>query len=234
MKQFTICPALQAALDLPVWSALSGGHHHLALGGALAKRYSCEFGPFAALAGHGADAWEALAGLLAPGEAVMMVTPAALPPAPGFSLTQLDPVVQMVATREPAPAARPLLLLGDADAPDMRELAGLTNPGPFARRTHALGEFLGIREGGQLAAMAGERMRLDGAIEVSAVCVHPAHRGKAYARHLLAERTRRIIAAGQQPFLHVFPGNHGAIALYASLGYVARTQLHLTRVGLAD
>jgi len=100
-------------------------------------------------------------------------------------------------------------------------------------RTHELGEFLGIREGGQLAAMAGERMRPQGAVEASAVCVHPEHRGKAYARHLLAERTRRIMEQGDQAFLHVYPSNVGAIALYQSLGYVLRRQLHLTRVALA-
>jgi ribosomal protein S18 acetylase RimI-like enzyme len=226
--------SLHAALDQPVWSALSGGHRRLALGGPLAKRYPREIGPFAALADHSLEAWDALGALLQPGEAAMLVTPAAPPQARGFKVTALDPVLQMVATRVPetAPATLPLLVLGDADAPEMRALAGLTNPGPFAQRTHVLGEFLGIREGGMLAAMAGERMRLPCAVEVSAVCVHPEHRGKAYARHLLAERTRRIVEAGQQPFLHVYPSNRGAIALYESLGYVVRAQLHLTRVAL--
>jgi predicted GNAT family acetyltransferase len=164
----------------------------------------------------------------------MLVTAAAVPDgiasALGFTVTPLDPVLQMVATRAPAPAAIPFLVLGAADAPEMHLLATLTNPGPFAGRTHELGEFLGVREGGVLAAMAGERMRPQGAVEASAVCVHPDHRGKAYARHLLAERTRRIFASGSLPFLHVYPGNRGAIALYESLGYVVRRQLFLTRV----
>ncbi len=228
-------PALHAALDRPVWSALAGGHRHFALGGPLARRYPREIGPFAALADDSREAWDALAGLLLPDEAVMLVTldAPAPAPAPGFTLTPLDPVLQMVATREPAPAALPFTVLGEADAPDMRALAGLTNPGPFARRTHELGEFLGVRAGGRLVAMTGERMRPLGAVEVSAVCVHPEHRGRAYARHLLAERTRRIMAQGSQPFLHVYPGNRGAIALYESLGYVVRQQLHLTRAELA-
>ncbi|SFD92800.1 GNAT family N-acetyltransferase [Massilia yuzhufengensis] len=226
-------PSLQALLDQPVWSALDGGHRHLALGGLLARRYPREIGPFAALADGGRESWDALAGLLAPDEAAMLVTPHAVPAAPGFMVTPLDPVLQMVATRAPAPSNLPFLVLGEADAPEMRALAGLTNPGPFAQRTHELGEFIGIREGGMLAAMTGERMRPDGATEVSAVCVHPGHRGKAHARHLLAERTRRIVEAGRQPFLHVYPGNHGAIALYESLGYAVRARLHLTRVALA-
>lgn len=227
-----LSPALHAALDRPVWSALDGGHRHLALGGPLAKRYPREIGPFAALADGSLDAWNALAALLLPGEAAMLVTPAAPSHAAGFTVMPLDPVLQMVATRapDPAPATLPFSVLGDADAIEMRALAELTNPGPFAQRTHELGEFLGIRAGGRLAAMTGERMRPLGAVEVSAVCVHPEHRGKTFARHLLAERTRRILAQGAQPFLHVYPNNHGAIALYESLGYVVRGQLHLTRV----
>jgi predicted GNAT family acetyltransferase len=225
-----LSPALQSVLDRPVWWALSGGHAHLALGGELARRYPREIGPFAALGADTRDAWAALAGLLEPGEAVMLVTPDAPRAGAGLAATPLDPVLQMVATRDPGPSALPFALLGEADAPDMRALAWLTNPGPFAERTHELGEFLGIRVDGQLAAMAGERMHPPGAVEASAVCVHPGHRGKAYARHLLAERTRRILARGEQPFLHVYPSNRGAIALYESLGYLVRAQLHLTRV----
>jgi ribosomal protein S18 acetylase RimI-like enzyme len=228
-----VSPALHAVLDRPVWSALNGGHRHLALGGPLAKRYPREIGPFVAVADDSPAAWEALAALLLPGEAGMLVTPDAPSQAAGLALTPLDPVLQMAATRMPEPAALPFVVLGDAEALDMRALAELTNPGPFAQRTHELGEFLGIREGGRLAAMAGERMRPLGAVEASAVCVHPEHRGKAYARHLLAERTRRIMAQDDQAFLHVYPSNVGAIALYESLGYVVRRQLHLTRVALA-
>lgn len=230
----TVSPSLHAALDRPVWSSLHGGHRHLALGSLLAKRYPREIGPFAALADDSPAAWTELAALLAPGEAAMLVTPGAVPDgaagALGLTVTPLDPVLQMVATRAPAPASSPFLVLGAADAPEMHLLATLTNPGPFASRTHELGEFLGVRAGGTLAAMAGERMRPQGAVEVSAVCVHPAHRGKAYARQLLAERTRRIVEGGSLPFLHVYPGNRGAIALYESLGYVLRRQLCLTRV----
>ena len=234
MKPFGVSPALHAALDWPVWSSLDGGHCHLAIGSALARRYPRDFGPFAALASEDADAWTALTVLLAPDEAVMLVTPqAAVSPAARLACTPLDPVLQMVATRLPPPSSLSFEVLGEADAEAMRALAGLTNPGPFAARTHQLGEFIGIRDNDQLAAMTGERMRPDGAVEVSAVCVHPAYRGKAYARHLLAERTRRIAASGRLPFLHVYPSNHGAIALYESLGYVVRNQLCLTRVVLA-
>jgi hypothetical protein len=60
----------------------------------------------------------------------------------------------------------------------MLELVRLTEPGPFAARTHRLGRYIGLRRGGKLVAMAGERMRLDGFTEISAVCTHPDARGQ--------------------------------------------------------
>jgi predicted GNAT family acetyltransferase len=56
-------------------------------------------------------------------------------------------------------APEDIVQLGDADAPEMLALAQLTEPGPFFARTHTMGNFIGIRVDGRLAAMAGERMR---------------------------------------------------------------------------
>ncbi len=230
MHTFALSPERHAALDHPVWSSLTGGHRHFAQGGPLALRYPREVGPFAALGQDSPAAWTALAALLAPGESVMLVTPDPLAGADGLEATRLGPVLQMVATRDAGHAAAQTVLLGEDDAAEMRSLTGLTNPGPFGMRTHELGEFLGIRDGGVLAAMTGERMRPGGMVEVSAVCVHPEHRGKAYARTLMVEKMRRIVDRGDLPFLHVYPDNASAIALYESLGYVARRTLQLTRV----
>lgn len=70
--------------------------------------------------------------------------------------------------------ARPL---GTDDVPEMLDLVARTRPGPFAARTVELGCYLGIRRGGALIAMAGERMHPAGWSEVSAVCTDPAFRG---------------------------------------------------------
>ena len=63
---------------------------------------------------------------------------------------------------EMPPAAAGHVNLTPADVPDMMQLVELTKPGPFAARTIALGSYIGIRAGGQLVAMAGERMRFPG------------------------------------------------------------------------
>jgi predicted GNAT family acetyltransferase len=110
----------------------------------------------------------------------------------------------------------------------MMELTELTKPGPFNLRTHELGTFLGIRIDGQLVAMAGERMKPANYTEITALCVHPDHRGRGYAQVLLGAVASQITARGEIPFLHVFSNNDSAIALYRRQGMEIRRRLHVT------
>ena len=136
---------------------------------------------------------------------------------------------QMIGTPADVPAGNvEILALGVADVPEMMALTALTKPGPFSARTHELGTFLGIRVGGELVAMAGERMRPADYTEMTAVCVHPAHRGHGYGQILLSAISRQIVARGEIPFLHVFSSNASAIALYRRQGMEIRRQLHVT------
>jgi predicted GNAT family acetyltransferase len=75
--------------------------------------------------------------------------------------------------------------------------------------------------------MSGERMRVPGHTEVSAVCTHPEHTGHGYARILTTEVVQRIRSRGETPFLHVREDNVRAIELYHRLGFVRRVLLHL-------
>ena len=97
-----------------------------------------------------------------------------------------------------------------------------------------MGRYIGLRDGGRLIAMAGERMRFDGHVELSAVCVDDGWRGKGLAVRLLGILRAEIEARGSTPFLHVFSDNHHAIALYQRLGFVRRRTFFLTRIGVAD
>ncbi len=136
-----------------------------------------------------------------------------------------------------------MIELSKKDSPEMLELATLTKPGPFGTRTHELGTYLGIRrrlsdrvgdrpservsENDKLVAMAGERLKVPGHTEVSAVCTHPEHTGQGYAGILMTEVMRRILARGETPFLHTREDNARAIALYQRLGFRTRLRSHL-------
>ena len=76
--------------------------------------------------------------------------------------------------------------------------------------------------------MAGERMKPANYTEMTAICVHPDHRGRGYAQALLGAIARQISARGEIPFLHVFSSNMSAIALYRRQGMEIRCRLHVT------
>lgn len=106
-------------------------------------------------------------------------------------------------------------------------LAEITEPGPFSKRIRELGNYIGVERNGKLVAMAGERLRLPGYVEVSAVCTHPEHSGRGYASLLVSEMVRRIRASGDVPFLHVRSENARATELYQRLGFIGRMTFQL-------
>ena len=77
-------------------------------------------------------------------------------------------------------------------------------------------------------------MRPEGHVEISAVCVDPAWRGKGIAGQLIKRLQAGIQQRGDTPFLHVLASNHTAIALYERLGFTLRRTFFLTLVGLAE
>jgi predicted GNAT family acetyltransferase len=108
----------------------------------------------------------------------------------------------------------------------MVELATLTEPGPFRERTSELGIFYGIFDGDRLLAMAGQRMRVPGFVEVSAVCTHPDVRGRGFGGVVMREVIREIVESDRTPFLHAFADNP-AVRLYERLGFTQRRSFHL-------
>lgn len=211
-------------LDKPIWSALTTRQAAFGEGGARAKRFSADVSPFIAAADDSAEALSELAALVArSGDDLSLLEVAPPQPPRGVAEIANAACVQMVAQALTANGgAFAIEPLGDGDAAEMLALATLTRPGPFRKRTHELGRFIGIRDNGRLVAMAGERLQTDQFVEVSGVCTHPDHRGRGYAGALMRAVGARILAEGATPFLHAYASNAGAIALYTSLGFEAR------------
>ncbi|HEV3182237.1 MAG TPA: GNAT family N-acetyltransferase [Steroidobacteraceae bacterium] len=209
--------------------SLTTWHSALSVGNALARRYAPEVNLFASAHDDTPQALAALAALVPPGERIFVLQVPEITVPPALVAVKEAKGVQMIATRR-APTAeghKEFLRLTDADAPEMLALAKLTEPGPFLARTHTMGTFIGLRIGGRLAAMAGERCRFPGYTEVSGVCTHPDFRGRGLARRLSAAVAAGIEARGEQPFLHAWKTNRPAIALYESLGFEIRTEVNV-------
>jgi ribosomal protein S18 acetylase RimI-like enzyme len=216
-------------LDHPIWNALTTRQQALAEGGALARRYPPAVAPFADMADMSPPSFAALAALMSGSDLAVLFTPDPVTPPAKFKVLLAKTGEQMIGTPAESPGRGvEIVTLGATDVPAMMELTELTKPGPFNVRTPELGTFLGIRIDGQLAAMAGERMKPAHYTEITAVCVHPAHRGRGYGQILLAAIARRITERGEIPFLHVFTDNHSAIALYRRQGMEIRRRLHVT------
>jgi ribosomal protein S18 acetylase RimI-like enzyme len=214
-------------LDRPVWSALTTQQAALAEGGALARRFPPAIIPFAAARDRSSDSLAALGALAQPGEALVQLEldEPAIPP--GCSQFLGGRVVQMVLDQPPSPMPDARIeRLTDADAAEMLDLATLTRPGPFTLHAQALGDFYGVKVGGRLAAMTGQRMKVDGYAEVSGVCSHPDFRGQGLARLLSVYVTRRILDRGETPYLHAWADNTAAIRLYETIGYRLRVTLN--------
>jgi predicted GNAT family acetyltransferase len=226
-------------LDRPVWSSLISYHAVLSEGGELARRFARDINLFASARDDSAEAAAALAALVNPEESIYVLQVPTIAIPAGLVEVRAARGVQMVAIRKIAPPAadEDILTLTERDAPEMLALARLTEPGPFLERTQRMGSFFGIRIGGRLAAMAGERMRFPGFTEVSGVCTHPDFRGRGFARRLSAAVAARIEARGEQPFLHAWKTNYAAISLYETLGFQIRTEVNvavLQRAALAQ
>jgi ribosomal protein S18 acetylase RimI-like enzyme len=219
-----------AWLDNPVWHALTGPHAGFAVGCGKARHYPRDIAPFSGIAEATPAAYANLAVDLPPHTEARLFRPKNEPPPLGWEVLRAHPIVQMVCDgKELPPDGDPdtrIVRLCPRDVPAMAALVETTKPGPFASRTPELGVYIGLRDprGGQLIAMGGERLRVESHVELSAIAVHPAARGRGLGAAITAHLARSAIARGEIPFLHVFP-NNPALRLYRRLGFRERATL---------
>lgn len=224
-------------LDHPQWAALTSAHSGFARRLGQAAAYPPDVTPMAGLQDpDDPQAWADLAALLEPGErTILMLTRPPVLPETIRPLVQRY-ILQMTGPETPPPTPpepEGLVRLGLQDGPDMVALAAKTEPGPMGLRTSTMGTWWGVRRAGALVAMAGERMHLDGWVEVSGVCTDPVVRGQGLARNLIVRVMNQIAARGEKSFLHLKTENAAALALYQSLGFVVRTEIQLNVVEAA-
>lgn len=219
----------------PVWHALQTKHRHLAQSAGGASRYPADVAPFASVSAPHLSALQSLHSLLLPGEYVWLIGES-YPPTPGLSFTETLECLQMVLPENITPTIRDfeIISLSCANAPEMVALTDIAFPGFFRTRTCEMGSYHGVRSGGELIAMAGERLIPAGFPEISGVCTHPAHRGKGLAAGLIWHLVRTHRGDGLVSWLHVSATNHHAIELYLRMGFEVARKVTLHRTYRRD
>jgi ribosomal protein S18 acetylase RimI-like enzyme len=235
MRRYSTGPSMHA-LDNIIWQALTTRQAHFAETFDQARRFPREVTSLTAFPEPTARGYASVAGLVGAGGTAALFLHEPYQPQPGWAVVGGAPLLEMVcesgavagagSDSKAGNAKVDITELGTRDSAEMVELAALTKPGPFGTRTHELGTYLGIRRDGMLVAMSGERLKVPGYTEVSAVCTHPEYTGKGYARWLMLEVMRGIRERGEVAILHVRQDNTRAVELYERLGFRTRTVMH--------
>jgi predicted GNAT family acetyltransferase len=128
-----------------------------------------------------------------------------------------------------------IVKLSEADADEMVALTTLAFPGFFRQRTCEMGSYYGVRSAsGELIAMGGERLKLDGFTEISAVCTHPSFRGRGLAAAIIWQVVREHHKEGVVSWLHVASANRRAEELYLRMGFKEIRRVTLRRVSRVE
>jgi ribosomal protein S18 acetylase RimI-like enzyme len=144
-----------------------------------------------------------------------------------LEIVDTHPLLQMVATRlTPVEHSVAVTELGPADMPAMKRLIDIAQPGPLLPGAFVLGRFVGIPQGDDLVAIAGDRLKPPGFHELCTVCTHPDVRGRGYGKIVSSAIAEAIVARGDTPYLMVLPDNAPAVGMYKSLGFEPRRLLH--------
>jgi ribosomal protein S18 acetylase RimI-like enzyme len=224
-------------LDNAVWTALTTKQAQLAHTSALARRFQPEMTLLGALAANTAMAFDSLAQLIQR-DPVTLYFPAAPKLTAGWEVIRAVELHQMVLDAEspassqpnevaPDRAATEVIELTPADVPEMSVVYVATRPGrTLCPRIQKLGQFLGIREDGELVAIGGLRLHIAGYREITTVATLPGHEGRGYATAIMRALIDRIHARGERPFLTVRTDNTRAVEIYRRLGFKERTLLY--------
>jgi predicted GNAT family acetyltransferase len=218
---------MEHVLDNPAWSALNSGNQHIAEGNERVKYFAKDIAPFIGLKDNSDDNFRELYELLPDNGPVVFISPVEREIPKQWNTLRKMICHQMIYNEPPMPQSNTgIAELDNTHVPQMLALTQLTNPGPFLNRTIEFGHYSGVLDGDKLIAMAGQRMHAFNYAEISAVCTHPDHLGRGYAKQLLLNQVQRMQAAGIVPYLHVLTSNERAIKIYESIGFAKRKVLH--------
>jgi ribosomal protein S18 acetylase RimI-like enzyme len=217
-------------LDNPAWYSLLETHQSFAIGTDELKRYQPHIVSFAAFQSGHNNILNELDNLIHPNESFFLIGK--------FKGLPKNYTVETILRCEQMICNKPVSLkiteaiepLSEADDDQIISLINKTLPGYYLRGTRLMGDYFGIRVNGELIAMTGERMRMNGLTEISAVVTHPEHTGRGYAQQLVSHTSNKNFDSGITPYLHTGATNERAIKIYELLGYTTRKIIDFTKI----
>ena len=192
---------MEYLLENPVYNALLSGDKDLSFGTDGVKYFDEAVSPFAGFDKSNEQGFDELFQLLPAGRKILYATPHLITEPKGWQLLNEIKGLQFFLDTgenvegfegEPMP-------LGKENIEEMVQLAALTKPGPFGKRTIEFGHYYGIFQNGRLAAMTGQRLHVNSYSEISAVCTHPEYAGRGYAAALVQHQIKLIHTQDQLP-----------------------------------
>lgn len=217
-------------LDNPAWHALTETHAGFALGTDDLKRYDPAIVLFAGFDLKEKNITEKFDHVFKPGDSFFLFDDfPALPK--NYGIETVVQCVQMVCEKPSLhDITENLVQLEQTNWKEMYTLVSEVFPGYYLPNTPLMGNYSGIFKEGKLVAMAGERLRMYGLTEISAVVTHPGHQGRRYAQQLVMHLNNKNLQAGCIPFLHTGANNERAIKIYELLGYKKRRVISVTKI----
>lgn len=217
-------------LDNPAWHSLSETHQPLSMGAEGIKFYRPSICPFGGIRSSGIKNLAPLDALIDTSEPFFII--GELPELPPHyelivELVCLQMVCQDRIALEPA---EKIVRLNERFGEDLAQLVNHVQPGYFKPETHLMGDYFGIFQEDKLVAVTGERMRMEGFAEISAVVTHPDFVGRGYAKQLVAHTVNKNLEHGIIPYLHVTETNVTAIRLYEKLGFQTRRKMSFWKI----
>ena len=217
-------------LDNPAWHALTETHACFAVGNNEVKRYQAEIVAFAAYHSNNKNVFGQFDELISINESFFII--GGLPSnTPNYVVESVLPCVQMICVSEVKTViAATIKKLDKTDDERLVTLINLVQPGYYKPGTRLMGDYYGIYQNEQLVSVTGERMRMYGLTEISAVVTHPDFTGRKYAQQLIAHVANKNLFAGITPLLHVAETNERAIKIYEYLGFFKRRIIDFTKI----
>lgn len=238
MEQFFVdqlLPADLGLLDNPVWSAIKVSQSQHALTRPLAVRFLPEYTPFVTKFNDTELAEQNLLDLVDTNETVYLFSPHAVVSPNRWFIDAKVNVHQMIclhATSLESPDFENSdIEIIHPSKENVLQLTKIAFPDFFRKKTYEMGRYWGLKYQGQLATIAGERMKIAPHFqEISTVCTLPEFKRCGFSKILMSKIVTDLQQKNLIPYAHIVHTNQASLNLFSKLGFTIRATIPMLKL----